>query len=179
MSARESISPSELTTKPFELLNSQWLLLACGDFEKKDFNMMTIAWGSMGTMWHMPFIMTVVRPQRHTLKFMEKYDNFTLSAFPEKYENTLTVLGTRSGMDMDKINSSGLTPTSSPHISSPSFEEAELVIECEKIYTDIFKPENIIPEGLNEKIYPAGDHHHIFFGKVLSIEKSPASVMPF
>ena len=173
MNARQSVNPEDLTTKPFDLLNNRWLLLACGDFAKKNFNMMTVAWGSMGTMWHMPFVMIVVRPQRHTFKFMENFDNFTLSAFPEKYKNTLSVLGTRSGADMDKMNDSGFTPEASKYVSSPSFEEAELVLECEKIYTDIFKPENIIPEGLAEKIYPTGDFHHIFFGKVLNVAECP------
>lgn len=173
MSRRDVVSPEELSVKPFDLFNNRWFLLACGDFEKKDFNMMTIAWGSMGTMWHIPFVMVVVRPQRHTLKFMESFDNFTLSAFPEKYKSTLTALGTRSGTDMDKINESGFTPVASKKISSPSFEEASLVMECEKIYTDVLKAEGIIPEGLAEKIYPSGDFHRVFFGKVLSLEASP------
>ena len=174
MNSRQTVNPEDLTTKPFDLLASQWLLLACGDFAKKDFNMMTIAWGSMGTMWHMPFVMVVVRPQRHTIKFIECFDNFTVSAFPGKYKSNLSALGTRSGADMDKINESGFTPAASKYVSSPSFEEAGLVLECEKIYTDVFKPENIIPEGLSENIYPTGDFHHMFFGKVLNVEQCPA-----
>ena len=173
MSRRETVSPENLSTKPFDLFNNRWMLLACGNFGKKDFNMMTVAWGSMGTMWHMPFIMVVVRPQRHTLKFLELFDNFTLSAFPERYKNTLTALGTRSGADMDKIHESGFIPEASKLVSSPSFAEASLVFECEKIYTDAFKPESIIPEGLSEKIYPSGDFHRIFFGKILRVEESP------
>ena len=34
---------------------------------------MTVSWGSMGMIWNKPFIQVVVRPQRHTFEFMEKY----------------------------------------------------------------------------------------------------------
>ena len=67
-----------LQTIPFEKLNvnsldlwmNQWLLLTCGDFASQDFNTMTVAWGSFGTMWNKPFAQVVVRPVRYTYKFM-------------------------------------------------------------------------------------------------------------
>lgn len=173
MSQRQNVNPESLAARPFDIFNNRWFLLACGDFDNKDFNMMTVAWGSLGTMWYMPFAMIVVRPQRHTMKFLDRFDNFTLSTFPEEFKHSLTALGTRSGTDMDKVNESGLTPEASQKVSSPSFKEADLVLECEKIYTDSFKPENIIPEGLAQKVYPANDYHRIFFGKVVSVSECP------
>ena len=74
---------TNLRLNPHDLFENQWLILTCGDFEKKDFNGMTIAWGSLGTMWHRPFVQVVVRPTRYTFDFMNRYDQFTVCAFPE------------------------------------------------------------------------------------------------
>jgi flavin reductase (DIM6/NTAB) family NADH-FMN oxidoreductase RutF len=55
------------------LLN-QGLVLTAGNPE--EFNMMTVAWGSIGRMWSKPFAQIVVRPQRYTRQFLEKSDSF-------------------------------------------------------------------------------------------------------
>lgn len=101
---------------------------------------MTIGWGALGTMWSRPFAFVAVRHSRYTYQFMEKYDSFTVSAFPEQYHDALKLLGSRSGRDGDKIAASGLNPEASVAISAPSFKEAELVLECHKIYADDLNP---------------------------------------
>jgi len=58
---------------------------------------MTVAWGSLGTMWNLPFAQIVVRPTRHTFGFMERFDTFTLCAFPEPRRKALQLLGSTSG----------------------------------------------------------------------------------
>ena len=94
----------DFTVSPHHLWNDRWLLLAAGDLAAGHFNMMTVAWGSFGTMWNRPFAQVVVRPTRHTHGFTERYDSFTLTAFPERLRPVLKELGTRSGRDMDKID---------------------------------------------------------------------------
>lgn len=165
----EKIKPFDFNTNVFDLWNNQWMLVTSGDFEKSDFNTMTVAWGSFGVMWNKPFVQIVVRPNRYTYEFTEKYDSFTLTAFPEKYKDTLKFLGTKSGRDLNKIEEAGLTPLKSEIISSPGFEEAELIIECKKIYSDDFKPENfLIPEI--DKNYPQKDYHKVYFGEIVNIK---------
>jgi len=76
------IKPYDFSLKINDLWKNQWLLLTVGDFEKGDFNTMTVAWGSLGVMWRKPFAMVVVRPTRYTFGFINRFPDFTLSAFP-------------------------------------------------------------------------------------------------
>ena len=115
---REPIPVNDLSVRSHHLWAEQWMLLTAGDFAAGKFNTMTVAWGSLGTMWAKPFAQVVVRPSRYTRGFMEAYDSFTLSAFPEEQREALNLLGTRSGRDGDKIAASGLTPESSTSWSS-------------------------------------------------------------
>ena len=119
------IPVKQFLNRPFGMWEPGWFLLTCGDFSSKHFNSMTISWGSTGIMWGRPFIMVVVRPQRYTYQFMEKYPSFTICAFPEQYRRALDLLGTKSGRDTDKVAESGLTPCASEKVASPCFVEAE------------------------------------------------------
>jgi len=162
------ITAQELKVNIHSLWQKGWFLLTAGDFEEKRFNSMTVSWGSMGVMWEKPFVQVVVRPTRFTYKFTETSPDFTLCAFPEEYRKALSLLGTKSGRDSDKINESGLTPCKSSKVKSPSYIEANLVIECKKIYADIIKPEGFVEKNL-ERHYPLGDYHRVYFGEVISM----------
>jgi flavin reductase (DIM6/NTAB) family NADH-FMN oxidoreductase RutF len=150
----------------FNQWDNQWFLLTCGDYESKDFNTMTVSWGSMGIMWHKPIVMVVVRPVRYTFNYMEKYNTFSLCTFSKSYKKALNLLGTRSGRDGNKIEASGLNPAAGQRIAAPSFSEAELVLECKKIYWDDFKPDHFLTADI-DKNYPQKDYHRIYFGEVL------------
>ena len=167
-SMRNPIPFDRLTVSTHHLWATQWLLLTSGDFREGRFNTMTVAWGSLGTMWGKPFAQVVVRPSRYTYQFMEEYDTFTLCAFPNAQRPALNLLGSRSGRDGDKIHAAGLTPTAAACVAAPAFAEADLVIECRKIYWDDLKPDHFIDPGI-EKNYPKGDHHRIYFGEVLAV----------
>ena len=165
---RELINPEDFVSSSTGLWSKQWLLLTSGDYKSKDYNTMTVGWGSIGTMWNKPFIQVVVRPTRFTYEFMEKYDTFTLTAFPEKYKDQLKYLGTVSGRTEDKILKSGFTIIPSEKTDAPGFKEAELIIECKKIYWADMRPENFI-DGKIEASYPEKDYHRIYFGETLAI----------
>ena len=136
------IAVKDFSPRIFHLFDEQWLLLACGDFSKKHFNAMTISWGSIGIIWNRPFVQVVVRPSRYTFEFMNQYDTFTVSAFREEYRDALNLLGSTSGRDGDKITEAGLTPIASAKIAAPAYAEAELILECRKMYWDDFHPEH-------------------------------------
>jgi flavin reductase (DIM6/NTAB) family NADH-FMN oxidoreductase RutF len=149
-----------------------WLLLSAGDFASQQFNAMTISWGSMGTMWNRPFVQVVVRPTRYTYTFMERYPTFTLSAFPSQYREALNFLGSKSGRDGDKIKESGLTPVASGQVAAPSYAEAELVIECKKIYFDDYDPAHFLVDKLQN--FYTNDFHRVYFGEILAIQGTAA-----
>jgi flavin reductase (DIM6/NTAB) family NADH-FMN oxidoreductase RutF len=165
---RKKIDITKLTIQPYNLFHNQWVLLTAGDFQSGEFNAMTIGWGALGTMWSKPFVFVAVRHSRYTYVFMGKYNTFTLTAFPEEYQDSLRLLGSRTGRDGDKIKVSGLTPEASIQVAAPSFKEAELVIECRKIYADDLNPAHFLDEAIH-KHYPNRDYHCIYYGEILTV----------
>ncbi len=157
-----------LSVQFFEIWSKQWMLLAAGDFSTGSYNAMTVSWGTLGSLWEKPVAQVFVRHTRHTFQFMEGYDNFSLSTFPREYRKELSRLGTQSGRDGDKIAASSLTPIASQCISAPSFQEAEMVIECKKIYWADLDPAHFISEDIAEH-YPLKDYHRLYFGEILSV----------
>ena len=167
---RTPVAIHEFSSLPLSQFDKQWMLLTSGDFQKKHFNSMTISWGSMGTIWNRPLAMVVVRPTRYTIEFMDKYETFTLCAFSSDYRSALNLLGTKSGRDGNKIEASGLTPIAGTQAAAPIFAEAELAIECRKIYWQDLDPTHFLYKWIDNN-YPVKDYHRMFFGEVLAITK--------
>ena len=165
---RIQIPIEKFTARSHSIFDLQWFLLSCGDFEKKDFNSMTISWGGLGTMWNLPVALVAVRFSRYTFQFMERNDTFTLNSFPEKYRNVLNKFGSRSGRDIDKIKSKEITAISSKKVKAPSYLEAELVIECKKIYWNDINPAHFLDERIVDK-YLKHDYHRFYIGEVVGI----------
>jgi flavin reductase (DIM6/NTAB) family NADH-FMN oxidoreductase RutF len=165
---RIAIPWKDLAVRACHLWEEQWLLLTAGDFHAGAYNTMTVAWGSLGAMWNRPFAQVVVRPTRHTREFMERYDAFTLAAFPEQHRAAMNLLGTRSGRDGDKIAASGLTPIASTVVAAPGFAEAELIIECRKIYSQDLDPARFLDPAIDRN-YPKKDYHRIYFGEIVAV----------
>jgi flavin reductase (DIM6/NTAB) family NADH-FMN oxidoreductase RutF len=164
----KQINIEDFTVKAYGLFEVQWMLLTSGDFASQAFNTMTISWGSLGVMWNRPFAQVVVRPVRHTFAFMEEHDSFTLTAFPKQYHKALSLLGTRSGRDGDKISEAGLTPIASTCVKAPGFAEAELIIECRKMYWQDIDPAHFLDPEIH-KNYPQKDYHRIYFGEIVTV----------
>jgi flavin reductase (DIM6/NTAB) family NADH-FMN oxidoreductase RutF len=165
---RRPIPFDELLVRPHHLWKKQWLLLTAGDFAAGHFNTMTVGWGSLGTMWGKPFAQVVVRPIRYTYEFMEQYDSFTLCAFPEPYRKSMQLVGTKSGRHEDKIAEAGLTPIASTQVAAPGFAEAELIIECRKIYWSDMAPARFLDPAIEDN-YPNEQYHRIYFGEMVVI----------
>jgi flavin reductase (DIM6/NTAB) family NADH-FMN oxidoreductase RutF len=164
---RKEIKISDFKLNPIDIFKKGWLLLTAGNMDK--YNMMTIGWGSIGTMWNKPFVQVVVRPSRYTYQFMNEFSTFTLTSFSKEYKKDLTLLGTKSGYDCDKLSETPLTSMKSKIVEAPSYEEAEMVIECKTIYIqEMDKDKFLVPEI--EKNYNGKDYHRIYFGEILHIE---------
>jgi len=155
----------ELSIKAVDLWMNRWLLLTAGTIA--DCNMMTVAWGSIGCMWSRPFAQIVVRPQRYTRKYIEESDSFTLCAFPDKHRKDLQTLGTLSGENGNKLSKTGLTLKASKRIAAPSYNEADFILECRKMYCQDMDPHGFIDRTIQDN-YPANDYHRIYFGEILS-----------
>ena len=154
----------EFTTDIFKAFDRDWALLTAGSPEK--FNTMTISWGGLGTLWGKPVATVYVRPSRYTHAFMEENDFFTVSFYPEAYRQTLGVLGSKSGRDMDKMHDSGLTPVQAGE--SMSFAEARVTLVCRKLYAQALALENM-PAEVAKTFYPDGAPHDLYIGEVVEI----------
>lgn len=156
----------DFITRPVDIWLKKWFLLTAGNQEH--FNTMTVAWGSIGGMWNLPFVQVMVRPTRFTYEFINQYDTFTLCSFPERYRKAVNLMGTRSGREGDKIKAAGLTVIPSTRVEAPAFREADLILECRKIYWQDLDPGHFLDEHI-EGHYPAHDYHRIFFGRILRV----------
>ncbi len=173
--ARSTVPLDELILRSLHVWDQRWFLLTAGDHATGDYNTMTVSWGSFGTVWNRPFAQALVRHGRHTYGFMERYDTFTLSSFPERHREALRTLGALSGRDGDKIAQVGLTPEASQRVAAPCFAEADLVIECRKIYWQDLDPTHFLDPAI-ERNYPEGDYHRIYFGEIVAVSADPGSL---
>lgn len=169
---RVPIPPSDLLLKPVGLWLNRWLLLTAGDLACH--NMMTVGWGSIGCMWGMPFAQVVVRPQRCTKQFLDSHPTFTLCSFPEEYKSELKILGATSGRGGGKLSRTKLTLQAAKIVEAPVYAEADLVLECRKIYWQDMDPENFSsPEIMSQ--YQQKDFHRIYFGEIVHAEGNTTS----
>ena len=160
----QKIEPRDINQNPFKLIDDDWFLLSAGDINA--FNTMTASWGGLGILWNKPVVFCFVRPHRYTYKFMESNEYFTVSFFNEKYRDALNFCGKKSGRDTDKMKSTGLNPVESPE-GSIFYEQAELMIECRKLYFSDIIPEHFLLEKIHAS-YPKKDYHRMYIGEITS-----------
>ena len=160
-----NIDPKQITNNPFAMIGDQWMLITAGNGEVC--NTMTASWGGVGVLWQVPVATCYVRPQRYTKEFLDREEYFTLTFFGEEYRKALTLCGTKSGRDLDKVKECGFTVKTTAD-GAPYFEEAELVIVCRKRYVQDFDPA-AIPADVKEKQYPNEDYHTMYIGEIVEV----------
>jgi len=159
------IDPKQIAKNPFAMIGDQWMLITAGSAERC--NTMTASWGGVGVLWQAPVATCYIRPQRYTKQFLDAEEYFTLTFFGEEYRKELTICGTKSGRDMDKVKECGFTVKTAA-CGAPYFEEAELVIVCRKRYVQDFDPA-AIPADVKEKQYPNQDYHTMYIGEIVEV----------
>ena len=164
----KEIDPFSFSGELISLWMNRWLLLTAGDFSSEEYNTMTVSWGSFGVMWNRPIAQVVVRPTRFTHAFMNRFPTFTLCAFPESQREALSILGTLSGRDGNKIAKSGLTPCPAQAVAAPAFAEADLIVECRTLYHHDIDPLRFSDPSIDNH-YPARDYHTCFVGEILAV----------
>lgn len=158
-----TVHPEKLTDNFFKLINRDWMLITAGKIDH--YNTMTASWGTTGILWNKHVAICFIRPQRYTLKFAMKYGYFTLSFFDDTYHKILDFCGSHSGRDTDKAAKTGLRPISTAR-GNVTFEQARLVLECRKLYSDLIRPDAFLDTDLAAKLYRAKDYHRFFIGEI-------------
>jgi flavin reductase (DIM6/NTAB) family NADH-FMN oxidoreductase RutF len=161
----KEIAIKDLKENIFRLFDDDWTLVTAGNIDS--YNTMTASWGGMGILWNKPIAICFIRPQRFTLQFTERSTCFTLSFFDDTYRDVLNYCGSHSGRDHNKVKETGLVPlyTGAGNIT---FEQARLVFECRKLYSDYLKEDNFFIRGIILKNYPGKDFHRFYIGEILN-----------
>lgn len=150
--------------KPFQAIGRDWTLISAA----KDgvVNTMTASWGGIGVLWGKNVVTVYVRPQRYTREFMDAAGVFTVTLF-DGHRKELSVLGSKSGRDGDKIAEVGF------HLltvdGQPTFREGKTAIVCRKLYRGQFQPEHFCALEIADENYPQKDYHYLYIGEILGI----------
>ncbi|MEN8209083.1 MAG: flavin reductase [Candidatus Fermentibacteria bacterium] len=168
----KEIKPDDISDSVFKLIAEDWFLLTAGS-PADGYNTMTASWGGLGQLWHKRAAFVFVRPQRHTWKFMENNELFTMSFFSEAYRDALKYCGSHSGRDTDKALETGLTPFE-PSAGTAAFEQAALILVCRKLYFQDFKPERFLDNEI-DSLYPEKGYHRMYIGEIEKVLKSGAT----
>lgn len=162
----QEIKITELKENPFDLIGKQWLLVTAGK-EDGSCNTMTASWGGLGVMWGKDVAFIVIRPQRYTKEFIDSSSTLSLSILPKGHKEEYGYLGRVSGRDEDKIKKTGLTVLRDGE--TPYFEEAKLVLICEKLFAQPYAPESFLDQEIVEKWYPDKDFHTMYICEIKKI----------
>ena len=158
----QRIDPKNIQENVFSLIGDQWMLVTAGTEERC--NTMTASWGGLGVLWGAPAATCYIRPQRYTKEFLDREEYFTLTFFDEKYRRALSLCGSKSGRDVDKIKECGFTVRTAA-CGAPYFEQARLVLVCRKRFVQEMDPGRI-PQDVKEKWYPQQDYHTMYIGEI-------------
>lgn len=168
---------SKLDFNPFNKIGKEWFLVSAGN--EKGWNTMTASWGFSGVMWGKNTFTTVIRPQRHTKKFVDENDYFTICFFDdEKYRKALSFCGSHSGKDYDKAKETGLTPVfisdeteaygEKYSFETIGFEQASMILVCKKAYIQPMTGECMLNKADDEKWFANKDYHVQYIGEIVS-----------
>ena len=99
-------------------------------------NSMTIGWGTLGIIWERPVFVAYVRKQRFTKEMLDKCREFTINVPVGEYRRKiLGICGSKSGRDIDKIETAGLTLVEPEVINTPGIKELPMTLECRVLYS--------------------------------------------
>lgn len=165
LSGYKKINADKIPGNIIKMLTNDWMLITAGNDSK--FNMMTASWGGIGQLYNKPIAICFIAPTRYTYQLMESNDTYTLSFYTEAYRDALTLCGTKSGRDGDKVKESGLTPLTTP-AGSKAFGEAWLIVECRKLVS-----QPIDHNGINDpklkKDWEGKPMHKMYIGEIINI----------
>lgn len=115
------------------------VLVSCGTLEKP--NVLTVAWtGILNT--HPPKTYVSVRPSRYSYPLIKESGEFVINLTTAELCRATDLCGVRSGRDIDKFATCGLTAEPSCEVGTPSIAECPVSLEC--------KVSDIVPLGTHD-----------------------------
>jgi flavin reductase (DIM6/NTAB) family NADH-FMN oxidoreductase RutF len=130
-------------------------------------NVMTVGWGTMGSIWARPVFIVLVRHSRYTYSRLEQVGDFTVNVPPRELAAAVSHCGTVSGRDHDKFQEMRLTPIPSREVRPPIIKECVMHYECRTLHRNDLAPEALV-QAVREEFYASGDFHRIYFGEIVA-----------
>lgn len=141
-------------------------------------NAMTISWGMLGIEWSKPVFTVFVREHRFTHEQLEVNPEFTINVPIGDFDKKiLGVCGSKSGRDIDKIATTGVTLEEPVTISVPGIKELPLTLECKVIYKQHQDPSQMTDEN-KQRFHPQDvpwtnpmenqDYHTAYYGEIVA-----------
>ncbi len=162
----KEIKASEINGNLIDKLKNEWMLITAQKEDKV--NTMTASWGGFGELWGKDVSYIVVRPSRYTYEFLQQGEFYSLCFFDNSKKDILASCGKESGRDTDKISKHNLSVSFD---DAPYFEEAQLVIICKKLYSQMIQKENFEDKNFADATYPDSDIHRLYIGEIVKVLK--------
>ncbi len=129
------------------------VMVSCADMEGKP-NIITVAW--VGTVCSDPAMVSIsLRPNRYSYDLIKETGEFVINLTSQDLARATDWCGVKSGRDVDKFKTMGLTPGKAEKLDlAPIIEESPVNIEC--------KVKQILELG----------SHHMFVAEVMAVQVS-------
>ena len=150
----------------FDLFEESALAVASSP---KGENVLTIAWGALGTLFSKPCCTIYINKQRYSKVIFDDALYFSVCFFNKEHQQEIdNYYGKLSGRNVDKIHEGIYTEDKIDNI--PIFKEAELIILCKMMAKSDFDVDRI-HEPRIEKWYRTSGVHTIYHGEVIKVLK--------
>lgn len=163
--ARHEVPYTYAFEETMDVLRNGGLLLASTK-RSGESNLMTIGWGTIGSIWGKPMFIVLVRPSRYTREFIEDSGEFTVNVPAADMKKFVAFCGSKSGRDVDKLAEFSIATTPGRTVSSITIDACPVVYECKVVHKNDVIPAQLAGEIVSSA-YPAGDFHRVYFGEIL------------
>jgi flavin reductase (DIM6/NTAB) family NADH-FMN oxidoreductase RutF len=161
---RKEIDISSVFEETVEYLKGDGVILLAGNPP----NPMTIGWGTIGYIWGRLIFTVLVRPSRFTFSLMESSTEFTVNLLPDEFIRQLSLCGTKSGRNTDKLIECGFQIEKGINLVSPYIRESAVHFECCIVHKHDLIPENL-DINIAKRYYPSDDFHKVYYGEILGV----------
>lgn len=162
----KKIDVTLINKNAISLFKNELPIIVCGNLNHH--NGLTVAWGSLGSLWRKNIATIYIKPTRYTFEFANSCEYFTIMWFDDKIRSGINkVFGSMSGRDVDK---EALCELHSYELDGGvAYEEATMIMVCRKLYQNAIKIEKIIDDDIkNLSIYQDQLFHHEYIGEIVS-----------
>jgi len=161
---QKEIGTFDVYHKTLDKLKGEGILLLAGDPP----NPMTIGWGTLGEIWHIPIFTVLVRPTRFTFNLMENSRSFSVCILPDHLTKKVAFCGSVSGRDTDKIKNCGFTLEKGIRIDTPNIAESDFHYECRMVHKHPLNASRLDP-AIDARFYPEKDYHTVYYGEIVGV----------